>query len=64
MTCTFIVGVQITGLELPTEHEVEVILNQGSIKTAFAELGRSVHLTLLTWPEAEWTVEEILQRDG
>jgi hypothetical protein len=66
MMRTFIVGVQISGADryLPTEEGIESILAQGDVEKAFAGRGRTVRLKLLTWPEAEWTTEEILEREG
>ena len=66
MMRTFIVGVQITGEGwcLPTVERIESILAQGDIQTAFGGPGRTVRLQLLTWPEAQWAVEEILDREG
>jgi hypothetical protein len=66
MMRTFIVGVQISGADwyLPTEEGIESILAQGDVKKAFGGPGRTVRLKLLTWPGAEWTAEEILEREG
>jgi hypothetical protein len=64
MTRTFIVSVQVTGVKLPTEEQVERMLAHGNIPLAFAGLGQVVSLKLLTWPQAEWTVEEVLQNEG
>ena len=66
MMRTFIVGVQISGQGwfLPTEEQIESILAQGDIQMAFGGTGRTVRLKLLTWPEAEWAAQEILEREG